>query len=256
MANFKQIQVRIWQDNWFLSLTPEEKLFWIYIITNEHSHISGLYELAKPLISPCTGIKDWEKILAKFEKDGKIRTYKDWIYIINKRKHQPISNNVRDNANISIENYFKENSEIYDKVNKPLEATSSPLKPLQPKSTTLSEIEIEIEREIERETINNNATKSVAKTDSINLVMEKFYEFNPGLNFGNKTQRKATEDLIKKFTLENLIGMVEWYKTKMSDKYCPTATTPLAFKEKIGDIKVYADKLKNNNNIVNDLGNI
>jgi len=103
--------------------------------------------------------------------------------------------------------------------------------------------------------INSKQGLQQKENPNINLVMEKFYEFNPGLNFGNKTQRKATEDLIKKFSLEKLIGMVDWYKTKMSDKYCPTATTPLAFKEKIGDIKVYADKLKNNN-IVNDLGNI
>ena len=33
----------------------------------------------------------------------------------------------------------------------------------------------------------------------------------------------------------------------MSDRFCPTATNPLAFKNKLGDIIAYADKLKEAN---------
>jgi len=81
----------------------------------------------------------------------------------------------------------------------------------------------------------------------INILMGIFYEFNPTINFGNLTQRSAAEDLIKKFGLEKLTGMIEWYRTRMSDRFCPTATNPLAFKNKLGDIIAYADKLKEAN---------
>lgn len=112
----------------------------------------------------------------------------------------------------------------------------------------------------EKETLIDIAKPAISEyklevTDSVNIVMNKFYEINPGLNFANKTQRKAVEELINKFTLEKLLSMLVWYFSKLDDKFCPVATTPLAFKEKIGDIKVFADKLKNNN-IVTDLGNI
>lgn len=80
--------------------------------------------------------------------------------------------------------------------------------------------------------------------DDINSILEEFYTFNPGLNFGNKTQRDAVSFLINKFGKDELLGMIKWYKEKISDRFCPVATTPLAFKNKIGEIMVYAEKLK------------
>lgn len=130
MAEYKQIKIRIWQDNWFLSLSPEEKLLWIYLLTNQNSHISGLYELPKPLISPLTGIKDWNKILLKFVKDGKIYYKNSWIFINNYQKHQPISDNVKDNVNKSIKKYLEENKEILTNIKKNQKPLKAPCEPL------------------------------------------------------------------------------------------------------------------------------
>ena len=87
MSEFKQIKTRIWQDNWFLPLNNNEKLLWISLLTNQYSHISGLYELPKPLITPLTGVIEFENILLKFAKDGKILYKSGWIYILNKEKN-------------------------------------------------------------------------------------------------------------------------------------------------------------------------
>lgn len=80
--------------------------------------------------------------------------------------------------------------------------------------------------------------------DDINSILEEFYTFNPGLNFGNKTQREAVSFLLSKYDKEKLLAMITWYKSKLSDRFCPVATTPLAFKNKLGEIMVYAEKLK------------
>ncbi len=104
----------------------------------------------------------------------------------------------------------------------------------------------------------DNSKKDNSKKDiiseqgsQINEVLNEFYEINPTLNFGNKTQRKAVEELIKKFGFFNLIAMVQQYRDVMSEVYMPVATTPIAFKNKIGDIKVSIDKLNNNPLITN-----
>lgn len=91
---------------------------------------------------------------------------------------------------------------------------------------------------------NTNIISEPSSQPDINLVLQEFYKINPTLNFGNKTQRKAVEDLIKMFTTEKLILMIQWYATQTSNTYCPVATNPLAFKNKIAEIKMYADKLK------------
>ncbi len=167
MAEYKQIKTRIWQDNWFLSLSIEEKLLWFFLLTNEYSHISGLYELPKPLISPLVGIKNWNEILLKFVKDKKILYKNGWIYIINKSKHQPISQNVKDNVNISIKKYLTENKEILAKINKPLTS------PLQAPCQTLPEREVEVEVEVECEDEDEVLRAEPAEEIIPNLLKDK-----------------------------------------------------------------------------------
>jgi hypothetical protein len=147
MAEYKQIKIRIWQDNWFLSLNPEEKLLWFYLLTNSNSHISGFYELPLIATNAYTGIKDCLKILNKFQSDGKIIYFNGWVLIKNYQKHQPISQNILDNNNKAINKYLEENKEIYQKTL----SFEAPSKPLVKNTKPLHEIEIEIEREIEIE---------------------------------------------------------------------------------------------------------
>ena len=45
MAVYRQIQTTFWQDDFVLSLTPEEKYFYIYLFTNSKTKQCGIYEL-------------------------------------------------------------------------------------------------------------------------------------------------------------------------------------------------------------------
>jgi hypothetical protein len=78
----------------------------------------------------------------------------------------------------------------------------------------------------------------------VNEILNEFYEINPTLNYGNKTQRTAVEELLKKFGKDELIAMIQQYRTMMSDRFCPVATTPIAFKAKLGDIIAFFTKIK------------
>ncbi len=83
-------------------------------------------------------------------------------------------------------------------------------------------------------------------------IIELFSQINPSIQYGNKTQRKACEDMLKRFGYKNTIKMVKQVLEVQGNKYAPTATTPYTMYQKLADFKIYFDKQKTND-IVLDL---
>ena len=78
MATFRKVQVDYWQDEFTLHLTPEEKFFYIYLMTNTKSNQVGCYALPKRVIEFETGYnrETVEKLVKRFVEYGKI-SYSD-----------------------------------------------------------------------------------------------------------------------------------------------------------------------------------
>ena len=75
MAKYRYVYGTFWSDPEIQNLLPDEKLFYIYLLTNPHTSICGIYTLSIPYIEIETGIKR-EKIktlIDRFEKMGKIK---------------------------------------------------------------------------------------------------------------------------------------------------------------------------------------
>lgn len=74
MATFRQAHVHMWDDTWFLSLEPLDKLLFIYLFSNTRAHTCGVYELAFPLLLLQTGIEAERarRGLATFEEAGRV----------------------------------------------------------------------------------------------------------------------------------------------------------------------------------------
>lgn len=70
-------------------------------------------------------------------------------------------------------------------------------------------------------------------------IIELFRELSPSLNYGNKTQRNACEEMIKKFGFEATLSMAQKVIQIQGEKYAPRATTPYSMWQKIGDFAVY-----------------
>lgn len=89
MANFRQIHVSIWKDSWFCELSPDEKLLFIYLFSNESTSLSGIYKITKKFISFETGInrKRVDEILVKFEADNKVFYEGDTVWVVNMPKY-------------------------------------------------------------------------------------------------------------------------------------------------------------------------
>lgn len=75
MAIYRNIHVNFWNDSFVLCLTPEEKYFFLYLMTNPKTLQTGIYELPKNLIQFETGynIETVEKLLNKFISYKKIK---------------------------------------------------------------------------------------------------------------------------------------------------------------------------------------
>lgn len=105
MANYRQIHVSIWKDEWFLDLDPTEKLLFIYLFSNEATSLAGIYKLALRVIAFETGLSP-EYILQtmqKFAAAGKVY-YKDGlVWVVKMRQyHETKSSKVQTRINSDI----------------------------------------------------------------------------------------------------------------------------------------------------------
>ena len=95
MAKGKQRLMRdtFWTDNYVEKLIPDEKLVFIYLLTNPLNNIAGIYEIRRKRIAFDTGfdVDVVDNILDRFKKDGKVLLYDEWIVIVNHIKNQALN---------------------------------------------------------------------------------------------------------------------------------------------------------------------
>lgn len=74
MAVYRQLHVSYWQDSFVLDLTPEEKYFYVYLLTNSKTKQCGCYEISKKVIELETGYnrETVEKLIKRFIEYRKI----------------------------------------------------------------------------------------------------------------------------------------------------------------------------------------
>ena len=91
MAIYRQVQISFWQDSFVLNLTPEEKFFYLYLLTNSKTNQIGIYELPKKVMCFETGYNDEtiDKLLNRFIDYGKVKYCEETkeVFIINWIKH-------------------------------------------------------------------------------------------------------------------------------------------------------------------------
>lgn len=95
MAIFRKIHVTFWSDSFVSNLTEKEKLFYLYLLTNERTTQIGIYEITKKQIAFDLGysINSVSDYLKLFQNHGKIMynettceiAIKNW----NKYNHNP-----------------------------------------------------------------------------------------------------------------------------------------------------------------------
>ncbi|MCM0737882.1 chromosomal replication initiator DnaA [Clostridioides difficile] len=91
MAKYRILQANFWDDAFVLDLTPEEKYFYNYLLTNGRASQCGCYELPYKIMEMQTGYnrETVEKLIKRFIEYGKIKYDSETkeILIINWSKH-------------------------------------------------------------------------------------------------------------------------------------------------------------------------
>ncbi|WP_051910501.1 DnaD domain-containing protein [Carnobacterium pleistocenium] len=74
MAIYRQIQISFWQDELIIELDPEEKYFYLYLMTNDKTTQCGIYRINKKIVAFDTGwsIEKVDLMLNKFINHGRI----------------------------------------------------------------------------------------------------------------------------------------------------------------------------------------
>ena len=94
MAVYRHIHIEYWQDGFVLDLTPEEKYFYIYLMTNSKTSQCGIYELPKRIIETETGYnrETVNKLLNRFIDYKKIQYCEETreAFLMNWIKHNKI----------------------------------------------------------------------------------------------------------------------------------------------------------------------
>lgn len=91
MAFYRQLQCSFWRDAFVQNLTPEEKYFYAYLLTNEFTKQTGIYQITKRYIGIDTGYNDETvtKLLERFASYKKILYNEETkeLMILNWLKH-------------------------------------------------------------------------------------------------------------------------------------------------------------------------
>lgn len=97
MAKYRVVNTRFWDDAYVAELNPNEKLAFLYLLTNALTTIGGVYELSLKRAAFDIGlpIRDLRSTFEKLENDRKIVRKDDWIGIVNFVKHQSLNPKVR-----------------------------------------------------------------------------------------------------------------------------------------------------------------
>lgn len=242
MANNKQryINTRFWNDNYISELDPIEKLLFIYFITNEHTNISGIYELPQKIIGIETGIDVSMIIKIMPRLESRIRYIKGYVIIKNFVKHQETGSEL---VQKGILNCLKDLDLEFLKnlVNK-----GYYILPVYYMDT----LSIPYAKGLNYLDSNSDLDSNLGSDKSHTLIIEiieAFKEINPSYKswFGNKTQRLACKWLLDTYGLEDSKKKISFLEKLNTIPYAPTTTTPHELKNNMAKIKAFIEKEKN-----------
>jgi len=94
----RSVNTRFWDDPFVESLSPSEKLLFLYLLTNPQANLLGIYEITLKRIAYDTGLTK-ETISKGFERFGTVRkafyTKDNFVILPNWLKNQRLNSNMR-----------------------------------------------------------------------------------------------------------------------------------------------------------------
>lgn len=155
MGKQRMVDTCFWDDGYIMKLDPSEKLLFLYLLTNPLTNISGVYQIELRRISFDTGFESEtvNRMMQRFERDGKCIYRDGWLAMKNWIKHQTASPKVQIGIDVLLQKVPAELAEYV--IGYPIDTTPDLNPNLNPnsnstKSTTASEMPLEAAQPVEK----------------------------------------------------------------------------------------------------------
>ena len=234
MAKQRFINTKLWSDSWIRKLNPLDRFLFLYFLTNEHTNICGIYEVALETVAFETGIElDTLSKSMLHRLEPKVFYIDGWVCITNFEKHQRGRGN--DKIARGIINAKAEiPKQILDKL---AEKSSKKRYSIHSVSRSTDYSDIDIDRD-------KDTAPSAGKLG--NEIIYLFKDINPSYEslYKRKNQHSAAERLLAIHGFEQIKKVIEFIASRRADQYCPTITTPSQLEDKWAALEKYAEGLK------------
>ena len=256
MAKQRYINTRFWIDDYISNLDPIEKLMFLYLLSNQYTEISGVYEIPLKTIATDTGL-DKEmviKIIKRFEKEKKVK-YKDgWIAISNFIKHQSAENpkikrgielslslcpdwciayvypiDTLSHSNTNTNTNTNSNTNTNTNINTNSKETSEVISGIPNGNQSTTQLRLGKVSFAKLKLFSEETSQDIPE------IIKAFEVINPACSrfYGNKTQRTACQDLIDSYSFERVLSIIEKTLPRTNGlEFFPTITTPLQLRDK------------------------
>ena len=221
MAKLRSVSTAFWSDPFIEDLSPDEKLLFLYLITNEKTNMLGIYEASIKKMAFETGLSldKVKKALKEFERLSKVKYVENYVILLNFLKHQNFNPNMKKSAidvYNSLPKVLKDSSLSISKDN-PSEGFESLLKHFG----MVSKVEVEVEEEVEKE-----VEKEISYTAEIINDIYSLYPSTCPVKGNSNDKGKANKEQIKRIlkskeeTVDSLKAKIERYvrECKSSNK--------------------------------------
>lgn len=100
MEKLRSVNTKFWGDPWVEDLRPEEKLLFLYLLTNPHTNMLGIYEISVKRMASDTGLTEERvpKALKEFARVRKAFYMDNYIVLPNFLKNQKMNTNMQKGA--------------------------------------------------------------------------------------------------------------------------------------------------------------
>ena len=200
MSKLRSVNTAFWSDPYIEELDVNQKLLFLYLITNEKTNMLGIYEATIKKISFETSIQKQiiEKAFDKFERDGKVKYVNSFVVLINYMKHQNYNTNMKKSA---IDTYNNLPQEMKDsKLIITKERVSEGFESLSKHFGMVRKVEYEVEVEV----------KDELEDEVKEEVKEKPYRKFKHLSISQKEFDKLKEDYTQS-QIDEILDSIENY---------------------------------------------
>lgn len=157
----RSINTGIWSDPFVENLDPMHKLVWLYLLTNQHTNMIGIYQMSTRRICFETGL-DNETVRKAFEAFQRLskafviilKNSSEWVFLPNWVKNQSMNTNMLKAASKQFDSLPNELIDKllmnhYETLRKALKGLGNPSENMKLKLKLKDEIESEIEAEVD-----------------------------------------------------------------------------------------------------------